>query len=244
MISDDRPETPLARAMRYFNLSPPDVIRAADSIALPLGIEPVSRRQLGRYLSGENEPTADKIFVLTSAIQDLTEEPVTAADLFHIQRGGVGQSTPVSLPPRVRSVARRRSLWGALFSQAGVLPQIWRVLVIQAGAPTAEGGFEQLYEQYFVLLYAIATRGYGVPDGAAEELVHDAFMAFLEHHPHVYNVKGWLSATVRNRCMNWKRDHQRETPLAPGDYETADETAQGNIEYCIRSEEHTSELQS
>jgi RNA polymerase sigma factor (sigma-70 family) len=94
--------------------------------------------------------------------------------------------------------------------------------------------FEQLYTEYSVLLRAIAIRGYHVPPDDAEELVHDTFMAFLERHTYIHNAKGWLSATVRNRCMNWQRDHRREVPLTAGAYQTVDGAAEENIESCIR----------
>lgn len=66
-----------------------------------------------------------------------------------------------------------------VFSLGGGLPRIWRVLVIEAAAPPATDAFEELYSEYYVLLYAIATDAFHIPDSAAEELVHDAFMAFL-----------------------------------------------------------------
>lgn len=62
MTDDDWPETPLARVMQALNLKRNDVVRAARKIARELGIRPISRRQLGRFLSGENKPTEERSF--------------------------------------------------------------------------------------------------------------------------------------------------------------------------------------
>jgi RNA polymerase sigma factor (sigma-70 family) len=94
--------------------------------------------------------------------------------------------------------------------------------------------FEKLYVEYGVLLRAIAMRGYRIPPDDAEALVHDAFMAYLQRQTIIHNAKAWLSATVRNRCMNYWRDRRHETPLLPKDEETADGTAQSKVESCIR----------
>ena len=234
MTDDDRPETPLNRMMRALDLQPAEVIRAAAGIAREWGIRSVSRRQLGRFLSGEGKPTEDKIFVVTSAIQDLSGLPLTAADLFRLERGEGTTAGVLSLPRQVSRAAHGRSLSVPVFSPGGALSRIWRVLVMDDAAVTQADEFEQLYTEYSVLLRAIAIRGYHVPPDDAEELVHDTFMAFLQRHTYIHNAKDWLSATVRNRCMNWQRDHRREVPLTPDDYQTVDETAQGTIESCIR----------
>jgi RNA polymerase sigma factor (sigma-70 family) len=105
---------------------------------------------------------------------------------------------------------------------------------VTASVPIATDAFERLYTEYGVLLRAIAIRGYHVPPDDAEELVHDTFMAFLQRHLYIRNVKGWLSATVRNRCMNYLRDRREEVPLTETAGDAVDQSAQESIELCIR----------
>lgn len=100
--------------------------------------------------------------------------------------------------------------------------------------PSSDEAFEKLYVDYGLLLRTIAMRGYRVPPDDAEALVHDSFIAYLERHGYIHDVKAWLSATVRNRCMNYWRARQREAPLTPEHEKTADLAAEADLETSIR----------
>ena len=198
-------DTPLAGVLHALGLRAADVVRVAADVARQSGLDAISRRHFGRLLSGDSEATAEKIYIVTAAMQELSGVPLRAADLFRVEpaMAGVPQLPVPSLSQRVP-------------------------------APVATDAFEKLYTEYGVLLRAIAIRGYHVPPDDAEELVHDTFMAFLQRHTYIRNVKGWLSATVRNRCMNYLRDRREEVPLAETASDAIDPSAQESIELCIR----------
>ncbi|MEK6371229.1 MAG: sigma-70 family RNA polymerase sigma factor [Acidobacteriota bacterium] len=238
MTNGDARRTPLGGIMEALGLRAADVVRAADAIAKSLGIDSISRRHFGRLLTGEGAATEEKIFIVTAAVQEISGVPIRASDLFRLQPAVAGGTSAFpSLPSGVTDAAHGRKVSVPVFSPAGVLSRIWRVLVAEESAPSTIDAFETLYTEYGVLLRAIAIRGYHIPPDDAEELVHDTFMAFLERHTYIRNVKGWLSATVRNRCMTYLRDrHDRRhnVPLTANDGNAIDQAAQSNIETCIR----------
>lgn len=78
---------------------------------------------------------------------------------------------------------------------------------------TGDEAFEALYVEYGLLLRTIAMRKYGVPPDDAEALVHDAFIAYLQRHTTIREVKLWLMGVVSNGARHYWRDRKREAPL-------------------------------
>jgi DNA-directed RNA polymerase specialized sigma24 family protein len=70
--------------------------------------------------------------------------------------------------------------------------------------------FQALYVNYGVVLRGIATQRYRIPAGDAEALVHDAFIAYLQRHTVVREVKPWLIGAVGNACKQYRRVLKRE----------------------------------
>jgi RNA polymerase sigma factor (sigma-70 family) len=199
----ERPATPLDKIFAVFGLKPTHVAATAKRIARELGLrEGISRQQLLRVRKGVAHATEGKIFLIVAAVRELTGYAVRASDLFHVEPAlaeGMPYLNPVSSP-------RPRGL---------TLPE--------STPPTGEAEFEALYLEYGILLRSIAMRRYHVPPDDAEALVHDTFIAYLERHTVIREVKPWLMGTVGNACKHYWRDRKREAPLP----ETIEETPAG-----------------
>jgi len=207
----ERAPTPLDKILAIFGLKPTDVVATAKRIAGQLGMsEGISRQQLLRVRKGSAHATDTKIFLLVAAIRELTGYAVRASDLFHLEPAlveGVPYLNPVSSPhPR-----------------GFTLPE--------STPPTSESEFEALYLEYGVLLRTIAMRRYNVPPDDAEALVHDTFVAYLERHTVIRELKPWLMGAVSNASKHYWRDRKREAPLPetleeiPADRNDAEEWA-------------------
>lgn len=195
--------SPLERIFAIFGLKPMQVAATAQEIARRLGFpEGISRQQLLRMRVGKARATEGKIFLLVAAIRELTGYAVRASGLFQLEpllAEGMPYLNPVSSP-------RPRGL---------TLPQ--------STPPTGETEFEALYLEYGVLLRTIAMRRFRVPPDDAEALVHDTFIAYLERHTVIREVKPWLMGCVGNACKHYWRDRKREAPMP----ETIEETPAG-----------------
>jgi RNA polymerase sigma factor (sigma-70 family) len=189
----ERAPTPLDRIFATFGLKATHVVATAKRIAAELGMpEGISRQQLLRVRTGRAHATDTKIFLLVAAIRELTGYAVRASDLFPVEPAlveGMPYLNPVSSP-------RSRGL---------TLPE--------STPPTSETEFEALYLEHGVLLRSIAMRRYHVPPDDAEALVHDTFVAYLERHTVIREVKPWLMGAVGNACKHYWRDRKREAPL-------------------------------
>jgi RNA polymerase sigma factor (sigma-70 family) len=196
----DRETTPLAKVFATLRLRPRRVADAANRFARLLGIsEGISRQHLLRIRNGTAHATDSKIFIIVAAIRELTGFAVRAADLFHLEPA-LADGTPYVNPI---SSGHPRGL---------NLPQ--------STPPTNETEFEALYLEYGVLLRTIAIRRYRVPPDEAEALVHDTFIAYLERHTVIRELKPWLMGAVGNSCKHYWRDRKREAPMPEGVEET------------------------
>ncbi len=231
MATGTTQSTRLGRTMDVLGLRPADVLRTAKRIAAQLERPGVSRAQLVRFrLDPRVSPSEDKIFILVAAVRELTGWLVTAADLFEVEPA-VPEGTGAALP---RLSPRRASV---LETQAGDAPGSsprrpspgWRLPLQDRSTLPAEDGFDALYTQYAVVLRGIAIHRYGIPPDEAESLVHDAFMAFLERHTSIRDVKGWLSGTIRYKCTDYWRLREREAPLPREQEDVADLGAESDV---------------
>ena len=189
----DRPAPPLAQILAKLGLKPIHVAATAKAIAQLLGMkEGLSRQQLLRIRQGRAHPTDSKIFLIVAAVRELTGQAVRAADLFRLEPAlaeGVPYVNPVSSnPPR-------------------------GLILTESTPPADETEFEALYLEYGVLLRTIAMRRYNVPPDDAEALVHDTFIAYLERHTVIRELKPWLMGAVSNSCKHYWRDRKREAPM-------------------------------
>jgi RNA polymerase sigma factor (sigma-70 family) len=192
--------TPLDRVFAIFGLKTAHVVAAAKRIAGDLGMpEGISRQQLLRVRTGRAHPTDQKIFLIVAAVRELTGYAVRAGDLFPVEpvlAEGMPYLNPVSSGP----------------SRGFTLPE--------STSPPGESEFEALYLEYGVLLRSIAMRRFHVPPDDAEALVHDTFIAYLQRHTVIREVKPWLMGAVGNACKHYWRDRKREAPMPDGVEET------------------------
>jgi RNA polymerase sigma factor (sigma-70 family) len=203
----ERRETPLDHVMDVFELEPKGLLAVTNRIAREEGLAPISRTHLFRLRKGLCQATEEKILLLVSALRELTGAVLRATDLFRLEPAAAGYAsavTPVSLT------------------------------AVVAGASTSDSEFETLYVEYGVLLRTIAMRGFGISPDDAEALVHDCFIAYLERHTTIHDVKGWLSGAMRNHCRHYLRDRKREAPLGPEHDETADPAPQAAMDAWMR----------
>ena len=195
-----RRPTLLQNIVEIFDLKPARVAAVAKRIAERLGIPGLSRQQLLRIRSGRAQPTEAKILVIVAALREMTGYALRATDLFQLEplmAEGVRYLDPLSSPG----------------SEGVLLPS--------ATLPPEESEFETLYLEYGVLLRSIAMRRYRVPPDDAEALVHDTFIAYLERHTSIREVKPWLMGAVGNKCKHYWRDRKHEAPMPDGVAETA-----------------------
>jgi RNA polymerase sigma-70 factor (ECF subfamily) len=79
------------------------------------------------------------------------------------------------------------------------------------GKPLDERTIETLFRENFTGLWQFAT-GYLKDSEAAKEIVQEAFVNLWEKRDSIdlsKPVKSYLSTTVRNRCINYLRDHKK-----------------------------------
>jgi RNA polymerase sigma factor (sigma-70 family) len=196
----DRPPTPLAQILAVFGLKPMHVSETAKRMAEILGMkEGLSRQHLLRIRKGSAHATERKIFLIVAAIRELTGYAVRASDLFHLE------PALAEGMPSLNSVSS---------------PRFRGLIVPEPTPPTDESDFEALYLEYGVLLRTIAMRRYHVPPDEAEALVHDTFVAYLERHTVIRELKPWLMGAVSNSCKHYWRDRKREAPLPDAIEET------------------------
>lgn len=92
----------------------------------------------------------------------------------------------------------------------------------QADEPGSPDSLSVLYERTVSLLRYVAGVCYQVPDCDAEEIVNEAYLAYLTHEASVRDPKAWLAGTVRNASRQYWRRRCREVPLSPATEELTD----------------------
>ena len=227
-----KPErTRLQRALTAFRLKSLHVVKTAELIAGELGRPGISRQHFSRLKSGRAMASEERIFIVVAAFRELTGRALRACDLFDVEpETGSGALRPLSLAAAAAVNGGNASV--PLSSNAHSSP--WRVFVPDEPGQRDTQEFEELYTQYGVLLRSIAMRRFGVPPDDAEALVHDTFVAYLERHTIIRDVKRWLMGAVGNACKNYWRARKREAPRLPEHDETADPAADEAVEQRMR----------
>ena len=208
MESGRRTRTRLQRVLTQLGLKSLHVVAMAKRLGAELARPSISRQQFFRLKGGRAVASEEKIFIIVAAMRELTGIAFQARDLFDVE------------PMLVFSEAHSS--------------RTWRVFVPDEPGSRAEEPFEVLYRQYGVLLRSIAMRRFGVPPDDAEALVHDTFVAYLERHTIIRDVKRWLMGAVGNASKNYWRARKREAPLLPEHEETADAAAEAETEQRMR----------
>jgi RNA polymerase sigma factor (sigma-70 family) len=72
-----------------------------------------------------------------------------------------------------------------------------------------------LYRKTVNLLRYVSSVHYQIPDHDAEEIVNDAYLAYLTQKATIRDPKAWLTGTVRNASKQYWRRRGREVPLPP-----------------------------
>ena len=75
---------------------------------------------------------------------------------------------------------------------------------------SSEEWFESLYRREIVFLLAVAVQKFRVPELAAETLVHEVFLKYLEHPRSIDDLHGWLLAAVCDESRSYVRSHRVE----------------------------------
>jgi RNA polymerase sigma factor (sigma-70 family) len=218
--------TPLEEVIRAFDLRPAAIVRTADRIAGELGVGSISRTHLLRLRQGVMAATEEKILLLVSTIREMTGVLFGAGELFVLEPAVTGSRMPArryggTMPAPVSSPGSR-------------IAHLWRVLVAEEPTPSSDQAFEELYVEHGALLRGIAVRGFGIAPDDAQALVHDCFIAYLQRHTTIRDVKGWLSGMMRNSCRHYRRDRKHESPLGPEHDSTVDAAAQASLEAWIK----------
>jgi RNA polymerase sigma factor (sigma-70 family) len=213
--------------MKVFGLRAADIVRAAKGQAAELGVRSISRNQLTRLVQGRAVPRQNTILLLVAVFRHLTGRYILAGELFMLEpamesaSGGVAQvfdsadGSRISIP-----VSSGKA-------------QIWRVFVPEETEGTAGETFDTLFVEYGALLRAIAMRRYSIPPDQAEEIVQEVFIAYLQRHTYVRNVRGWLYGALRHRCIDYLRVRGREIPLE-AEHDPADERSDRARDSIVR----------
>lgn len=208
-----------------FGLKPTSILREADRIARETGVPSISRTQLNRLRLGKQRATEERIFIVLAAIRELTGVELRAGELF-------------ALEPALAASYASREHGGVpaatVFSPGSRFAHFWRIMVAEEPESSSDQAFETLYVEYGVMLRTIAMRGFGIPPDDAEALVHDCFIAYLQRHTCIRDVKAWLSGAMRNTCRHYLRDRKREAPLGPEHDATIDPAPQASLDAWIR----------
>lgn len=201
------------------------VVKVAKRLSAELGKPAISRQHFFRLKSGRAMASEEKIFIIVAAMRELTGITFHARDLFDVEPMPLRLSAAAAMDGRNISVP---------VSSDSHSSRTWRVFVPDEPGSRAAEPFEELYRQYGVLLRSIAMRRFGVPPDDAEALVHDTFIAYLERHTVIRDVKRWLMGAVGNASKNYWRARKREAPLLPEHEETADAAAEAETEQRMR----------
>jgi RNA polymerase sigma factor (sigma-70 family) len=208
--------------MAAFRLKPVHVVQMADRIAAEMGFRrSISRQYFGRLRSGSAHATEEKILLLVMTIRELTGYAIRASDLFTLEpaiAGGIG-------PRLTPDILTHGSNTFVPISSTRAASRAWRASVSDLTGPAGDDAFEALYREYGLLLRSIAMRRYGIPPDDAEALTHDTFIAYLERHTKIQELKPWLMGAVCNASKHYWRDRKREAPLPEDVEQTADPTS-------------------
>jgi len=195
--------TRLNEIFEIFGLKGAHVLQTAARLAKEMELRrSISRQYLTKLRAGRARATEEKILLLVATIREMTGYAVRASDLFPVEPAYV-EGMPL-LRPDGRNVSVPVSS-GASRGR--------RLLVPEPTGASGDDAFEALYLEYGLLLRTIAMRRYGVPPDDAEALVHDAFIAYLQRHTTIREVKPWLMGVVSNASKHYWRDRKREEPL-------------------------------
>lgn len=219
-------QTPLNHIFAVFGLKSRAVVETVREIAADMHLSSgISRQHLVRLRAGRAKAGEAKMFLLVAAIRHLTGVAVRASDLFAVEPPmDVGA---VRFSPDLRAYGSVHLLPVCSTGPASV---IRRDFVLEPPGESGDAAFERLYAEYGLLLRTIATRRYGIPPGDAEALVHDSFIAYLERHTQIRDVKLWLIGAVSNACKHYWRDRKREAPLPADIDEAADPASPASID--------------
>lgn len=231
MDENDSHETPLHSAIKAFRIRRTDIVRAAKRLAPQLGVEPISRNHLSRLERGQGDAGQSRILIVVAALRDITGIAFRAGDLFRLEPAEATSGGPGAW--RASELADGRNLSVPVFSRGGSMSRIWRVFVPEETGSSPEQSFERLYAEYGALLRGVAMRRYGIPPDDAQEIVHDAFMAYLQRHTYIREARGWLYGTLRHHCIDYLRARGREIPLEAA-HDPADERPEIERDRLIR----------
>jgi RNA polymerase sigma factor (sigma-70 family) len=214
--------TPLSLVLAALGLKPVHVVEIADRIAAEIGFRrSISRQYFGRLRNGSARATEEKILLLVMAVRELTGYAIRASDLFTLEPAIAGCAGPRLTPDSFTHGSN--TLVPISSTSAG--SRAWRAFVSDSIGPAGDDAFEALYSEYGLLLRSIAMRRYGIPPDDAEALTHDTFIAYLQRHTRIQELKPWLMGAVCNAAKHYWRDRKREAPLPENVEETIDPAA-------------------
>ena len=81
-----------------------------------------------------------------------------------------------------------------------------------------EKNFETLFRQHFYALVSFANHFIFDTD-ASKDIVHNVFINLWENREHIHlesSLKSWLFTSVKNRSLNYIRDHKKFVRNVPG----------------------------
>src|ERR1700682_3404669 len=76
---------------------------------------------------------------------------------------------------------------------------------------SSEEWFDSLYRRENAFLLAVAVQKFRVPHSAAETLIHEVFLKYLESPHSIDDLHGWLLAAVCDGSRSYVRSHRLES---------------------------------
>ena len=74
-----------------------------------------------------------------------------------------------------------------------------------AVAKSDDERFQEIYEEHFEFLAAIAVQKFRVPDSEAETLAHEVFLSYLRKAPTIYDLRAWLIGAICHASRHYWR---------------------------------------
>lgn len=91
---------------------------------------------------------------------------------------------------------------------------------------------EDVYRLHFNLLRYLACQRFRIPEGDAENLIHEVFVGYLSSVSQIRDVRSWLVGAMCNASRNYWRGHGRLEAL-PADYGKRSDPASDDLDESV-----------
>jgi RNA polymerase sigma factor (sigma-70 family) len=102
-----------------------------------------------------------------------------------------------------------------------------------AAARSSDEELSRLYEEFRALLLYVARRKFRVADDAADSLVNEVFLSYMQTSTQIENPRAWLIAAMCNACRHYWRAYGRTEGLVDGFEQVFDPTESLNAHITV-----------